>query len=831
MNLFDYFKDNVNIDKIKNIDEDIRELAIVRYVMKEASKMFYRDYTFFLDKENIKDRESIYNKEIDLTNIQDFAIVCKSYSNIIKNLLKHVYNIDSELVSPFEDKFRHVDLLIKTKNGKKYIVDPLTDLIEMQVGIRTNNFASEEYYNSNYSNILDNISFLNENTLEEIDNKIGYKIDGIYLNDFFKLLKTKLDNIEELLKTNDLVAFELLGQEYDGRKFSEKEKTELKLKFISKYLNNRKNLNGIVDLVMFSNIVIKELFADTEQEQIHVYSFFVDKKDLKDENLKNILINKDNRKRGVVINFDNNNYILSLNNTVLEYDEDTWKNIVKENNIFIKPKYPVKLLKFLKSNGADRNIVHNNEFLRLFNKFENNLLNKGYSLEDIINNNIFIQNGVIYNKSEGENISYKIENGNLVFKEYAKNLKHTVLYQDEGRNISNITEPILKENERLHLYEFDSNGIFDLEDATGIENLVSPLRNGRYLSRNSSFYEAKTYSELSDDRKKLSKLLTEDFSKKNFVILEYLANSSAKVYFEELKKKIENQYNQVIEAQKCFEEDCANIVRFFKNEPLQNIRYDLPDGKSKILERHIELDNKQILYMFCSNLKFNTPKHIITPGLGSIFVGPMLKSMYGFEYTNILFSLYSKDEKLRAISAQKNFDDIFSNDLWKDTNNQLVLIDDNVGSCNTMNTIREKLKERGKMCKFGAIKYNWNFYNQVKHGELDHPTFDVSDVDFLTILDDPGYWIMRDSITALKETDGDAYVSIMKKEGLRQDEHPDIAILMQLAEKYSQSSEIDLYDMNSKKIKKTSAFLCTKLREQIKEIIRDFPSQDRGRDE
>ena len=310
MNLFDYFNNNIHIDKINNIDEDVRELAIVRYVMKEASKMFYRDYTFFLDKENIKDREGIYNKKVDLNNIQNFAIVCKSYCNIIMDLLKQVYNIDSELVSPFEDKFRHVDLLIKAKNGKNYIVDPLTDLIEMQVSMRTNNFASEEYYNSNYTGILNNISFLNENTLAEIDTKIGYKNDGIYLNDFLKLLKTKLDNIEELLKTNDLVAFELLGQEYDGRKFSEKEKTELKLKFISKYLNNRKNLNGIVDLVMFSNIVIKELFADTEQEQIHVYSFFVDKKDLKDENLKSILINKDNRKRGLVINFDNNNYSL-----------------------------------------------------------------------------------------------------------------------------------------------------------------------------------------------------------------------------------------------------------------------------------------------------------------------------------------------------------------------------------------------------------------------------------------------------------------------------------------------------------------------------------------
>lgn len=831
MNLFDYFKDNVNIDKIKNIDEDIRELAIVRYVMKEASKMFYRDYTFFLDKENIEDRESIYNKEIDLNNIQDFAIVCKSYCNIIKNLLKCVYNIDTELVSPFEDKFRHVDLLIKTKNGKKYIVDPLTDLIEMQVGIRTNNFASENYYNSNYSNILGNISFLNESTLEEIDNKIGYKFDGVYLDDFLKLLKTKLNNIEDLLQTNDSIAFELLGQKYDRKKFSEKERTGLKLKFISKYLNNRKHLNGVVDLVMFSNMVIKKLFTDVEQEQIHVYSFFVDNKDLKDENLKSVLINKENRKRGVVINFDDNNYIFSLNSTVLEYDKDTWKNIMKENNIFIKPQYPVKLLKYLKNNGADRNIVHNNEFLKLFNKFENDLLNKGYSLEDIENNNIFIQNGVIYTKSGNDNISYKIENGNLVFKEYNKNLKHTVLYQDEGRNISYITKPILKENEKLYLYEFDSNGLFDLDDATGIEELVSPLSNGKYLSRNSSFYESKTYSELADARKRLNELLTEDHSKKNFVILEYLANSSAKIYFEELKRKIENQDNQVIEAQKCFEEDCANIVRFFRNQPLQKTIYNLPNGNSKILERHIEMDNKQILYMFCSNLKFNKPKHILTPGLGSIFVGPFLKSMYGFDYTNILFSLYSKDEKLRNISEQKIFDELFSDDVWNTTSNELLLIDDNTYSCTTLNNIISQLKFRHKDCRFGAVKYNWDFYNQVKHGELQHPTFDINEVDFLTIFDEPGYWIMRDSIEALKKNGGDAYIKIMKQYGLRQDNTPDILVLMHLAEKYSQSSGIDLYDMESSDIKKTSAFLCNKLREQIKEIIRDFPSQERGRDE
>ena len=90
---------------------------------------------------------------------------------------------------------------------------------------------------------------------------------------------------------------------------------------------------------------------------------------------------------------------------------------------------------------------------------------------------------------------------------------------------------------------------------------------------------------------------------------------------------------------------------------------------------------------------------------------------------------------------------------------------------------------------------------------------------------------MRDSIKALKEEGGDAYIQVMKKEGLRQENVPDILVLMKLAEKYSQCSNVDLYDMNSVNIKKSSAFLCRKLKEQIEEITRDVKSQDRSRDE
>lgn len=831
MNLYDYFKENIQMNRIKDFNGDTYELALVRYVMKEASKLFYRNYTFFLNKENINDRDAIYNKEIDLSNIQDFSIVCKSYCDILRELLKQIYQIDSEVISAYNDRFKHVDLLIKTKGGNNYIVDPLTDLIEMQVALRTNNFASKKYYENSYVGILDNVKFLTEDELEQIDDKIGYKNDTVYLDDSLRNLKIDFYNFEEFLQKNESIAIELLGNKYDGKELSGDEKIYLKLKYISNHLNNRIYLNGFVELIMFSDIVIKSVFSEEEQNKIHAYSFFVDKDDLQNLELSNILKSSENRKRGRVISINGKNYIFSLNEHTLQYDDKQWQQIIKENNIFVKPEYPVQLLKYIKNNGADRNIVHNNEFLRLFNKFETALLNSGKTLEDIKNDNISIQGDMILTKFGNNYISYKIENGHLVVKDHGKNQKHIIIYEDEGRNITYKTELILRLNEKLYLHEFDSNGLFDLADVTGIETLVAPMTNGKYLSRNASYYDAKTYSELSNQRRELREILTEDFSKRNFVILEYLANSSAKVYFEELKKKIENQDNNVLQAKKCLEEDCENIVRFFGNKPLLKPIYDLPEGKDRVLDRHIEMDNKQMLYLFCSNLKFSKPKHVISPGLGSIFVGPILKSIYGFEYTNILFSLYSKDERLRNISEQKPFDDMASNDIWKKTKNQIILIDDNTYSCSTLNRIITELKLRNKSYKFGAVKYNWDFYNQVKHGQLTQSTFDVKEVDFLTILDEPGYWVMRDSINALKEEGADAYVQVMKEEGLHQEGVPDILVLMQLAEKYSKSADVDLYDMDSGKIKKSSAFLCRKLKEQIKEITRDVKSQDWSRDE
>lgn len=218
MNLFEYMDRKVIIDDIKQFEGDFYELAIARKVIIEAAKIFYRNHTFFMDKENIKAREKLYNKEIDVRNIDDFSIVCNTYCRIIGEVLKENYDIDTELISPHKDKFRHVDLLLKTKKGSKYILDPLMDLERMQIGLKPDSFASKEEYDRFYVGKIDGVSFLTDEELRLIDDSIHYTINGMYIDDSLDMLREDFDNLETVLMENDFLAEELLGKKYEGEK-------------------------------------------------------------------------------------------------------------------------------------------------------------------------------------------------------------------------------------------------------------------------------------------------------------------------------------------------------------------------------------------------------------------------------------------------------------------------------------------------------------------------------------------------------------------------------------------------------------------------------------
>ena len=62
MNLYKYIEQKIQLKEIEKLPKDRYEIAIVRSTLKNLSNLFYRDYTFFLNKENLIDAVSFGNK-------------------------------------------------------------------------------------------------------------------------------------------------------------------------------------------------------------------------------------------------------------------------------------------------------------------------------------------------------------------------------------------------------------------------------------------------------------------------------------------------------------------------------------------------------------------------------------------------------------------------------------------------------------------------------------------------------------------------------------------------------------------------------------------------
>ena len=176
MNVYKYLDKHMDITKIQELKGDEYELALVRYVLLKISKLFYRSIIFFLNDEQIEQRNFIYSQKMNPENITSFEIVCSSYCSIIKEILKNKYHIEVELIETDRDVFKHVALLLHTKMGNRYFIDPLMDLSEMKAGMRTHNFASKEKSDNPYIRVkIENLNFLDSKILENIDDKIEYK--------------------------------------------------------------------------------------------------------------------------------------------------------------------------------------------------------------------------------------------------------------------------------------------------------------------------------------------------------------------------------------------------------------------------------------------------------------------------------------------------------------------------------------------------------------------------------------------------------------------------------------------------------------------------------
>lgn len=375
--------------------------------------------------------------------------------------------------------------------------------------------------------------------------------------------------------------------------------------------------------------------------------------------------------------------------------------------------------------------------------------------------------------------------------------------------------------ENLELDEFDFMGMFLLKDVDGIEDLVEYIEPETYISRNYEYYKQKSYSELAEKRENLKERLTSSFSKKNFVILENMLNASSKIFYNEFQRKITSptSENHMEEAQKSMEEDAKNIVSFFEKDSKFVFKNYLPGGEFKVTDRAIEMDNKALLYIYAKCLKFSEKRCILIPGLGSVHIGPFLKSLYGYDYTNVLLSLYVVDNIKNTEYEERNLAEIVSNDLYMQATCPILILDDNMGTGRTMQLLASKLLDEGKESVNGAIQYNWHNYRKVEFGEKKIERFNLENIDLLTPFDYPGHKLIKQAVLQLSKS-GNEYINYLHSIGYRRQNVNDFQIMIENAEKNAEACDIDLYKTGKYSItpKESSVFLNKILKRKIEKI-------------
>lgn len=299
--------------------------------------------------------------------------------------------------------------------------------------------------------------------------------------------------------------------------------------------------------------------------------------------------------------------------------------------------------------------------------------------------------------------------------------------------------------DELYLKDFDYLGMIRLSDVVGIEELVTPIGNGEYISRAAPYWKVYTIQEASRFREYLKTLLKTADGKKAFVVVDYMKNLSGKVYYKELIHAIRDGETEGLDrARKCLLEDLANVIKLIEHKKVVPSKHSLLERDERLSKRQIELDNMGLLYIFARNFEYPRGYQILNTGLGSIHIGPFFNIMHGAEWTNILNSNYAKNsgevsEELFYITP--NPDDF--------KNGRMLILDDNIGTGATIAKIADTYKNAGFMVRTGAVQYNWRNYLKSLKGLKDIERFKLDEIDYITQFQYPGHKILEYTLELL----------------------------------------------------------------------------------
>lgn len=218
------------------------------------------------DYEDIAYRNRIKLEEVDNSE-NKVAVTCKQIADNLCEVL-NLLGIESYNIG-YDPSTRNHVATIANVEGKKYVLNLTQDLMCIQKGFKTKYFANEsrlEYDDENKYDVL------SAEEIKEIDSKLGYCKNGLYMNEVIEMLKKEMNDDNKFK--------EFLTSQNPSLKNKDIKKELLimyKLDFIFNYLKNNieedKSME-VYEVYKYYRKLIYELFTKEEREKVDVSGYF-----------------------------------------------------------------------------------------------------------------------------------------------------------------------------------------------------------------------------------------------------------------------------------------------------------------------------------------------------------------------------------------------------------------------------------------------------------------------------------------------------------------------------------------------------------------------------
>ena len=236
--------------------DGLSEVEKARYLYIELGKLFRynMDYlTLYARKQ-----EDIYFDVVDFDNIKSNAWTCVQMSDIYVEALKRVgiqARTQRDVRGDDAYEFIHRYTIIDFSDERTVMTDLIYDLPFIQLGMKTNYFASKTYE--------ENTVCISDDEIKIIDDKIGYTFglsddEKNYTEAFLEMIQKELAN-PELMKA-------YVKNVYDGEEYKSENLIEYKLDLISRFF-------GLEDMGFYEGSRIlgmfyREFFTEEERKRL-----------------------------------------------------------------------------------------------------------------------------------------------------------------------------------------------------------------------------------------------------------------------------------------------------------------------------------------------------------------------------------------------------------------------------------------------------------------------------------------------------------------------------------------------------------------------------------